>query len=234
MDGTSSEADGIDIFLPTSADDILAGHADAHHIRAEDGPENTLRSNRDYGSDYNGPAGNLGSWKGDVARSLFYMAVRYNALSLVEGNPADTANNQIMGDLVSLLSWNHSDPSDDFEMRRNNVVYQWQLNRNPFIDYPDLADYIWGIHAGEPWFSSLSTDDLIDSQIALYPNPATNQFSISGVSSGKVEIFDLSGAKVNETAIGDSRQISVALRSGMYLVKITSDGKTTVKKLAIR
>src|SRR5690606_22425181 len=74
-DGTSSTADGIGVWLPTDANDILAAHADAHHIRAEDGPENSSRNNRDFGSDYVGPAGNQGSWNGDVARSLFYMAV---------------------------------------------------------------------------------------------------------------------------------------------------------------
>ena len=47
--------------------------------------------------DYNGPLGTQGKWKGDVARSLFYMAVRYNALSLVNGNPSDISGNQILG-----------------------------------------------------------------------------------------------------------------------------------------
>ncbi|HEY0091483.1 MAG TPA: endonuclease, partial [Flavobacterium sp.] len=129
-DGTDSNADGINTFLPTNADDLMTGHGDAHHIRAEDGPENSNRSNRDYGSDYNGPVGNQGSWHGDVARALFYMAVRYNGLELVNGNPADTIMYQ-MGDLASLLSWNSSDPADDFEMHRNNVIYTWQINRNP-------------------------------------------------------------------------------------------------------
>jgi endonuclease I len=40
------------------------------------------------------------------------------------------------------LTWNTADASDDFEMNRNNEVYNWQMNRNPFIDYPMLADYI--------------------------------------------------------------------------------------------
>lgn len=71
-DGTSSFADGIDVWLPSNANDILAGHSDAHHIRAVDGDENNSRSNRDYGVDYNGPTGNTGSWHGDVARALFF------------------------------------------------------------------------------------------------------------------------------------------------------------------
>ncbi len=90
-DATEDTPDGINVWLPTSADDIIAGHADAHHLRAEDGPENSTRSNRDYGlTGYNGPSGTQGSWKGDVARSVFYMAVRYNALSVVNGDIPDT------------------------------------------------------------------------------------------------------------------------------------------------
>ena len=56
-DATSATPDGIDVWATTNADDIAAGHADAHHIRAEDSPENSLRSNRSYGIDYNGPTG---------------------------------------------------------------------------------------------------------------------------------------------------------------------------------
>ena len=109
--GTSSTADGIGVWLPTNADDILSGHADAHHLRAEDGAENSTRSNRDYGSDYNGPIGSQGSWNGDVSRALFYMAVRYNGLNLVNGNPSDAIVGQI-GDLATLLTWNTTDPRD--------------------------------------------------------------------------------------------------------------------------
>src|SRR5690606_14149978 len=89
-DGTSSTPDGIAIWQQTNSNDILAGHSDGHHIRAEDGPENSSRNNRDFGADYSGPAGSQGSWNGDVARSLFYMAVRYNGLNLVNGNPPDS------------------------------------------------------------------------------------------------------------------------------------------------
>lgn len=231
--GTSSTADGIDIWSATSADDINAGHADAHHIRAEDGPENTLRSNRDYGSDYNGPAGNQGSWKGDVARSLFYMAVRYNLLSLVNGNPPDTTMYQ-MGDLASLLLWNDQDPSDDFEMNRNNVVYTWQMNRNPFIDYPDLADYLWGEHAGEVWFADLSLADASRQQWHLYPNPSTGSFRISGLASGRIGVYGMAGNKLGDFAFADGQIVETGLSAGIYLIKITTSDASFTQKLIVR
>lgn len=232
-DGTSSQADGINVWLPTGPDDIMAGHGDAHHLRSEDGQENTIRSNRDYGSDYNGPAGNQGSWHGDVARSLFYMAVRYNGLSLVNGNPPDTTVGQ-MGDLASLLTWNHSDPADDFEMHRNNVIYNWQFNRNPFIDFPDLADYIWGIHTGEPWFANLSNAAFEGLRVAVYPNPAQDQITVSGISEGSIEIFGISGVKLFEAAISGETLLRPNLSSGVYLAKISSGSQSETKKLIIK
>lgn len=228
---TSSTADGIDIFLPTNANDIAAGHSDAHHIRAEDGPENSSRSNRDYGTDYNGPAGNQGSWKGDVARSLFYMAVRYNGLSLVNGNPPDSTLGQ-MADLASLLQWNVMDPADDFEMNRNNIVYTWQYNRNPFIDYPQLADYLWGNMVGEEWQAPLSASQHSLDAIVLYPQPAGSQFTVSNFE-GDIEIFSLSGMLLKRLNVAN-QPVHHGLPSGIYVAKLTTGSKSAVKKLVIR
>jgi hypothetical protein len=233
-DGTSSFADGIDVWLPTNANDILAGHADAHHIRAEDGQENSSRSNRDYGTDYNGPTGNLGSWKGDVSRALFYMAVRYNGLNLVNGNPDDSIVGQ-MGDLASLLSWNVSDPADDFEMNRNNYIETWQRNRNPFIDYPSLADYIWGANVGQQWFSSLSQPSFVESAIQVYPIPTRDEINISGIESqANIAIISLNGITVYQTKIDGFTQLKLNLAPGMYLMKIEVENQTITKKIIIR
>lgn len=233
--GTSPFADGIDIWLPTNANDILSGHSDAHHIRAEDGQENSSRGNRDYGgSDYNGPAGNAGSWKGDVARSLFYMAVRYEALSLVNGNPADATMYQ-MGDLASILVWNTTDPSDDFEMNRNNYIYTWQKNRNPFIDYPALADYIFGNNFGDQWFAPLSIDKNNISQVKVYPIPAKDEINISGIENeADVTVFSLEGIRVYQTKINGFSQLKLNLASGMYLMNISSGNQTLTKKIIIK
>lgn len=78
--------DGIDIFWNTTADSLRHGNSDAHALRAVDGPENSSRGNQFYG-EYNGPSGTLGGFKGDAARSVFYMAVRYNGLEIVNGFP---------------------------------------------------------------------------------------------------------------------------------------------------
>ena len=233
-DGTESIPDGINVWLPTDANDILAGHADAHHLRAEDGAENSLRSNKDYGlTGYNGPSGTAGSWKGDVARSVFYMAVRYNALSVVNGDIADTTVGQL-GDLASLLTWNTLDPADDFEMNRNNYIYTWQVNRNPFIDYPDLANYIWGSKVGQTWHSNLSTKDFSNWKVTLYPNPAQKTICISGLNEmATVEIYNSIGVKVLESKFIDETQLNINFPTGIYFAKINSGNQSIVKKFLV-
>ncbi len=232
---TSDTADGIDIWLPTSASDIAAGHADAHHLRAEDGPENTNRSNKDYGlTGYNGPNGNQGSWKGDVARALFYMAVRYNGLEVVNGDLPDSTVGQI-GDLASLLQWNQIDPSDDFEMNRNNYIYTWQYNRNPFIDYPNLADYIWGANADQQWFTSLSTPENQLAKIVLYPNPASESFSVFGINhNAEIELYNNLGMKVFQQRIQPETTITPNLSSGVYFAKIKTNDGVLVKRIILK
>lgn len=151
--GTSSSSNGKDTYYSTTADDTRHAHGDAHHLRASHNRENSARSNLSF-SNVNGPRTKNSSYyeppksaKGDVARSLFYMAIRYNALSLKNG----VGGNQQMGDLATLLKWHEEDPVDDYEMHRNNVIFEWQNNRNPFIDHPDLANYIWGDATNDPY-----------------------------------------------------------------------------------
>ena len=233
-DATSSIPNGIGVWTTTNADDIAAGHSDVHHIRAEDSPENSLRSERNYGVDYNGPAGNQGSWHGDVARAIFYMCIRYNGLNVVNGNPPQNPDGFI-GDLATLLTWNTADTADDFEMNRNNMVQLWQKNRNPFIDYPNLADYIWGSNFGTPWYSALSTVKNLDSKIAIYPNPAKDYISIVGLKEKAfIEIYSPSGTKLYENDYILDSKLFLNLSSGIYLAKITSENKTLTKKIIIR
>ena len=105
--------------------------------------------------------------KGDIARAIFYMMARYNYLAS-DGDTIDSTNPNLeivnnitsfvktgyqssqtetgkMGILHDLLEWNKLDPVDYFEIHRNNLVYNnYGHNRNPFIDFPQWADYIWG------------------------------------------------------------------------------------------
>jgi Endonuclease I/Secretion system C-terminal sorting domain len=232
--GTSDTADGINVYHLSGAYNLLDGHADAHHLRAEDAGENSSRNNRDYGQDYNGPIGNKGSWKGDVARALFYMAVRYNGIKIVKGNPDDTTKLTI-GDLDSLLKWNGQDAQDDFEMNRNNYIYTWQKNRNPFIDLPELANYIYGDKQTATFYLSTALYELISSKnIFIYPNPSNSKISISdNISYGSLEIFNLNGQLVLKENFAPHQTIEHKLSKGIYDAKIIIDNTCIHQKLIV-
>ncbi len=132
--------------------------ADLHHIRPTDASVNTSHGNRPYSvisggsfvktSSTNGSittecktGGNYfepcDERKGDTARIIFYLLTRYSE--------ADSyAITKVASSMSMLLEWNATDPVDDSETRRNEAVYDIQGNRNPFIDYPEFADMIWG------------------------------------------------------------------------------------------
>lgn len=227
--------DGINVWAPTGPDDFAAGLSDAHHLRAVDGQENSSRNNKNYGTDYNGPSANpTTTWKGDVARAVFYMAVRYNGLNVVNGNPNENIIGQI-GDLSTLLTWNQTDTSDDFEMNRNNYIYTWQLNRNPFIDYPLLADYVFGNNYGQTWFAALSNINFDTSKVVLYPNPAKEYFTVSGITNeARIEVYSALGQKVFEQNFMGETRLNFNLSTGIYMAKISSDGNSITKKVIIQ
>jgi hypothetical protein len=236
-------ADGITFWTSTSASNTVDGVSDAHHIRAENGQENSSRGNKNFANTttsttYSGYAGNFGSWKGDVARALFYMGVRFNDLNIVNGDPTELSGGNPsfqIGDLATLLSWNTQDPRDDFEMNRNNIIYNWQMNRNPFIDYPLLADYIYGANFGQPWFATLSSSTFAPEEIKVYPNPTTNYVVISGLSGiSKAEIYTITGQLVQETTFTNETRIDFSLASGVYLVKVTNFNQTLTRKIIVR
>ncbi len=238
-------ADGIGVWNSTSSASVVDGVSDAHHIRAENGQENSSRNNKNYGTVnsstvYAGPSGTQGSWRGDVARALFYMAVRFDGLNVVNGDPSEylpstsIASGNI-GDLATLLVWNHSDPKDDFEMNRNNYIYTWQMNRNPFIDYPLLVDYIFGANFGQPWSSSLSIQNPFENKVAVYPNPTTDYIIVAGLEgNSKVEIYTITGQMVQSQNFENEIRINIDLNAGMYLVKVSNGFQSTTKKIIVK
>ncbi|NRD19549.1 endonuclease [Winogradskyella eckloniae] len=223
-------ADGIDIYWTTKADSLRHGNSDAHALRAADAAENSTRNNQHYG-EYNGPSGTLGSFKGDVARSVLYMEIRYNGLSVENGFPSTTGQ---MGDLATLLDWHRNDPPDDFEMNRNNIVYNWQKNRNPFIDQPLMVEYIWGDNVGDVWMQSLNLETNETLEVALYPNPTTGRVYLSGLTNEiDVEIFSVEGKLLKQfTAVGD--YVDLDLSSGLYMVKLIHNNRSIIKKIILK
>lgn len=134
---------------------------DLHHLRPEDVAVNSLRDNKDFddgGTAVSGATGNYtdaDSWeprnavKGDVARMIFYMAIRYEGgdgyPNLEVDNATSGGTAPRLGRLSTLLEWNAEDPPDAFERNRNQVIYAtYQHNRNPFIDHPEWVASVFG------------------------------------------------------------------------------------------
>lgn len=148
--------------------------------------------------------------KGDIARALFYMAARYNYLSgsdsdgIDAGNPnleivnvlnwapgtsytSSTSKKGQMGILQDLLEWNRLDPPDEWEIHRNNLCYNnYTNNRNPFIDFPEWAEFIWG----------KSTDGSYSSTPTGYATP--NSDIINGYGSGST--VSVTGVSLNDNS----------------------------------
>ncbi|MCH1547238.1 MAG: endonuclease [Flavobacteriaceae bacterium] len=224
-----SYADGIDEYWDTDIDSLRHANSDVHGIRAADSAENSSRGNKHYG-DYNGPSNNLGSFKGDVARSVLFLSLRYNGLEIVDGYPDLTGQ---LGDLQTILEWNNLDPVDDFEKNRNNVIYTWQNNRNPLIDFPDLVDYIWGENQGQDWFFNLNVEDLNAKKINLYPNPNQDELFFNIDENFEIEIFSIDGRKILNKIV-TSNSFKHNLTKGLYLIKINTLSKKIYKKLIIK
>lgn len=131
---------------------------DAHHIRAADVTFNNDRGNKPY-ADGEGDATLIGTnnwypgdeWKGDVARMMMYMYVRYNTRCLATNVGSGPAT--YSADMPNIfLEWNEEDPVSQFEKTRNDVLQGIQGNRNPFIDNPYLATMIWnGPQSPDAW-----------------------------------------------------------------------------------
>jgi endonuclease I len=143
---------------------------DLHHLRPCDVTVNSAKGNKDFdiggtpyidASPYGSYSATTGcnadpdSWeprpieKGDVARMLLYMAVRYEGTDTgynLEMQDLTPTAGSYYGKLSTLLQWHYDDPPDSWERRRNDRIQERQGNRNPFIDHPEYVTAIWAPH----------------------------------------------------------------------------------------
>lgn len=151
--------------------------ADGHHLRPADISLNSTRGSLLFDDGIGAMAQKTSrggwypgdEWKGDVARILMYMYVRYKdrckPLNITYG-PSTIASD--FPDI--LLKWNVEDPISNFEIQRNNIVANKQGNRNPFIDNPYLATVIWGGQAAQnTWPDSFNGGGTTDTQAPSTP-----------------------------------------------------------------
>ena len=218
--------------------------SDAFHVYPTDGKVNGIRSNYPHGETNASPIGGkalgkLGSsslsgysgivyepddeYKGDIARTYFYFVTCYeDKLSGFDRN--DVLTGDTYPSLTSwfynlMLDWHREDPVSDKELARNEAVYQHQKNRNPFIDYPELVEYIWGDRKSEAFYFTKTDVDNID--VPKYDVVVSDgRVVISGLNSNEVMLVDLSGRVLHYVEVdGDTYCIEVE-QKGVYLLCI--------------
>ncbi len=225
--------------------DIAPMNSDLFQIYPTDGYVNNRRGNYPFGetsnatwTSTNGSMVGPSSWpgytdivfepideyKGDFARTYFYMATRYYGEDGAwKGSDMTTGAQPKPWALSMLLAWHRADPVSTKETDRNNEVYKFQNNRNPFIDDPLFVERMWGT------LNPVNDTRADNINATLYPNPASGLLSIEipGYSCGgeEVYVYDLRGCFVGVVMLdGESTTLDVSeLQTGIYFVRAACD-----------
>ena len=227
---------------------------DLHHVLPTDGYVNGKRSNYAFGEVRNASwtsrngskLGNntvsgfsgtvfepIDEYKGDIARALMYVSVRYyqedNSWST-----SDMTNKSVIKDwaMTMLLRWHEEDPVSDKEINRNNAVYNIQRNRNPFVDYPEFANMIW-----DPYWSVDENEYTV--LVNVWPNPATSTINIKGENLEAVYMYNSIGQLIltlDVTNADEQSSIDVSgFNSGIYFMNVVSqNGGSVLKKVVVQ
>lgn len=205
--------------------------ADAHSLRPADSQMNSSRGNRVF-EEGSGNAtitsnGNFypgDEWKGDVARMMMYMYVRYpNQCEAIAVGVGATSYADF-GDMPDVfLEWNTEDPVSEFEITRNNIVADAQGNRNPFIDNPFLATRIWNGPEAEDTWDVLSTVSQEGQLTFIYPTITSDCVTIQNnfEQNQEVTIFSVTGTRVG-VALENDQVCLDGLAPGMYFILLQS------------
>jgi len=173
-------------------------------------------------------------YKGDIARALMYVSVRYYQEDSGWGS-SDMTDKSVIKDwaMEMLLRWHEEDPVDDKEINRNNSVYSLQGNRNPFIDYPDFAQMIWN-----PYWNIAENQYVTTVTVNVWPNPATTTINIKGENLEAIYMYNATGQLVLTLDVKNKEQSVIdasGLSSGIYFMNVISgNGGSALKKIIVQ
>lgn len=238
---------------------------DLNHLYPSDGTYNNYKSNYPLGEvtgtlahtngvtkigigTYTGYTGTVfepaDKYKGDFARSYFYVATAYQhyvnkwALSAT-GNMMEASTYPTLKPwaIELLLKWSRQDPVSEKERTRVENVFAIQKNRNPFIDHPELIEYIWGNKKDVRYFSSeTAVISPATNRLTISPNPAKDFIQLKiDENAGTYHycIYSMTGSVVS-TGDTASHAISVSgLRSGVYSCVVETGTEKLLSKLII-
>ena len=178
----------------------------------------------------------IDEFKGDIARIYFYFATRYQnvipnwSYAMFDGTSTKTIADPF---LLILLHWHQNDPVSAKEIARNNAIYQYQGNRNPFVDNPSYACLIWS------GTCQLSTQDQVLGDISVYPNPSsTGTINIrSQAPLETIAVYSVTGQLLYQVQNPDSVDGNYKVESlpgGFYILSLSADRATTTRKIVIQ
>lgn len=244
--------------------ETTVAYSDLHNLYPSDATANTKKSNYSLGEvtgtpEYtngvvkvgaNGFPGYSGTvfepadqYKGDFARDYMYVVTCYQdyaanwrstgTQSMLIGGSAYPVFKPWAVDL--LLKWSRQDPVSSKEINRNNAVYSYQNNRNPFVDHPELAEYVWGKYMGDVWLDdgTLPEEDIA---FVIGPNPVKTVLSVKVNNPERSTYFikTLSGVTVKTGKLSSDGNILVSeLSNGMYLLELYNMSKRRVGKFIV-
>lgn len=229
---------------------------DLHHVYPTDGFVNGKRNNYAFGEVRNASwtsrnGSKLGScattgfngtvfepideYKGDIARALMYVSVRYYTEDSQWDNSDMTTKSVIKSwAMTMLLRWHEEDPVSPKEINRNNAVYGKQGNRNPFVDNPEFAPMIW-----DPNWDGVDDQYVTTVIVDVWPNPATSTVNIKGENLEAVYMYNAMGQLVLTIDMQNTDSQSVidvsGFNSGIYFMNVISEnGGSTLKKVVVQ
>ena len=237
---------------------------DLNHLYPADGSTNSSKGDNPLGvvmgkptknngvskigpATYNGYTGNVfepaDQYKGDFARSYFYMATAFEHYAdkwdttkpenMMEANTYPTLKPWAVS---LLLQWNRQDPVSPKELTRVEKVYSIQNNRNPFIDYPELAEYIWGDKIGLNWGITATIIQENVSTIKIVLNHASNSIQLLSDENLPVNIYiySVDGKLILQQSTSSNTYLTVPqMQRGIYIVKLTSNYQVVTQKIIL-
>lgn len=255
-------------WMPTASSTTTQEYADQHHLFVvNQNNANGVRSNHplgevvnatstyllgSYGTDANG---NLvyeprESHKGNAARAILYMSVRYNGVNGLDwtfnrlNNVILPSLNEDPQDLQLLLQWHNQDPPDAEEIARNDYIQSIQGNRNPFIDNPDWVSFIdftnMTYKSGNYTMATSKITDL-QTTLAAFPSPFDDELTIrlfcAEPSQAVLSIYSVDGRLMFQSQLelsaGANKAIwsNLELPNGMYILVGRVNGTVLTERI---
>lgn len=187
----------------------------------------------------------IDSFKGDFARAYLYFVTRYQD-SITAFRRNNIANSVFSATsytglepwiLQLCVKWHKQDPPSAFEKKRNDSVFAIQGNRNPFIDFPEWVEKVFGPNgSGSCLTTAIRTNKTVD--FTIYPNPTNSVINIQFANSSSIdknatiEVIDLVGKIILQQNVffnNETKSLDVSnLSKGIYMISIRSEGQNNV------